>query len=422
MAASGEGKGAAAERPRAIVHADMDAFYASIEQRDRPELRGRPVVVGGTGDRGVVSAASYEARPYGVRSAMPTVEARRLCPDAVFLRGDLRRYAAESRRIFAIFRRFTPEVEGLSLDEAFLDLTGSERLLGPPAEVGAALRRAVREETQLAVSVGIAPAKMVAKIASDLAKPDGLLEVRPERVPAFLAPLPVGRIPGVGPVGQERLRRAGFRTLGDLAAAETARLRDALGEDGPALARLARGEDLRAVEPFREAASVGEENTFPRDVDDRPTLDAAIAEHAEAVARRLRRSGTRARTVVLKWKAARRVAPGPRGHPVHTRRRTLAEPTDDGRRIGEVARGLLESQGPRSPVRLLGVTATGLVRAGEGAQLALFGPGAEAERRSALERAIDALTERFGPEAVRRADAAAPERAAPTLRIKRGEE
>ena len=186
----------------------MDAFYASIEQRDRPELRGLPVVVGGTSTRGVVSAASYEARRFGIHSAMPTLEARRRCPDAVYLPGDMKKYARESQRIFEIFRRFTPSVEGLSLDEAFLDLSGSERLLGPPAEVGRRLRAEVRAETGLAVSVGIAPVKMVAKIASDLAKPDGLLEVRPEEVRAFLDPLPVGRLWGVGPVAQVRLRAA----------------------------------------------------------------------------------------------------------------------------------------------------------------------------------------------------------------------
>ena len=187
---------------RCVLHVDMDAFYASVEQRDRPELRGRPVIVGGGGARGVGSAASYEARRFGVHSAMPGFEARRLCPDGIFLRGDMKRYTRESKRIFAIFAEFTPRVEGLSLDEAFLDLTGSERLLGPPAQVGERLRQRVRQETGLAVSVGIAPVKMVAKIASDSAKPDGLLEVKPGEVRAFLDPLPVGRLWGVGPVAR----------------------------------------------------------------------------------------------------------------------------------------------------------------------------------------------------------------------------
>jgi len=185
---------------RSILHADMDAFYAAVEQRDRPELRGKPVIVGGTGPRGVVSTASYEARAFGVHSAMPAFEARRLCPDGIFLRGSMRRYSQESKRIFEIFRRFTPQLQGLSLDEAFLDVTGTERLFGTPVELARRLRREVREETGLAVSVGIAPVKLVAKIASDLAKPDGLLEVGAEGLRDFLDPLPVSRIWGVGPV------------------------------------------------------------------------------------------------------------------------------------------------------------------------------------------------------------------------------
>jgi DNA polymerase-4 len=204
----------------------MDAFYASIEQRDHPELRGRPVMVGGSSPRGVVAAASYEARTFGVHSAMPR----------------------ESKRIFEVFRRFTPVVQGLSLDEAFLDLTGTSRLHGPPAAVGRKLREAVREETGLPVSVGIAPVKMVAKIASDAAKPDGMLEVVPGSLRAFLDPLPVRRIWGVGPVAEERLLRCGYQTLGDLARAEPAQLRRQLGPWGAEIGRLARGEDVREVE------------------------------------------------------------------------------------------------------------------------------------------------------------------------------
>jgi len=402
----------------------MDAFYASIEQRDRPELRGRPVMVGGTGGRGVVSAASYEARKYGVRSAMPTGEARRLCPDGVFLPGDMARYARESRRIFEIFGRFTPAVEGLSLDEAFLDLTGSERLLGPAAEVAQRLRREVRDETGLAVSVGIAPVKMVAKIASDCAKPDGWLEVEPGTVRAFLDPLPIGRLWGVGPVTEARLLRAGVRTIGDLARATPDALRRTLGDWGLAAARLARGEDVREVEPFREAVSMSEENTFGADVADRATLEAAILTHAESVARRLRRSELRAHTVVLKLKLGRRVAAGPRGFPLLTRHATLAEATDDGEVLARTARALLRRAELTEPVRLLGVGATNLVPANPD-QLALFEgegePGGGRERRRRLNRALDTLAERYGARVVRRAGQADIERAAPSLQIKRGE-
>ncbi len=404
---------------RVILHADMDAFYASIEQRDRPELRGRPVLVGGTSRRGVVTAASYEARAFGVRSAMPTAEARKLCPDGVYLPGDMAKYARESRRIFAIFDRFSPVVEGLSLDEAFLDLTGSERLLGPAAELGARLRREVRAETGLAVSVGIAPVKLVAKIASDLAKPDGLLEVRAERVREFLDPLPVGRLWGVGPVAEARLARSGIHSIGDLARARQGPLRRALGSWGEHAAALARGEDLREVEAFREAVSLSEENTFAEDVAERATLEAAILTHAESVARRLRRSGLRANTVVLKLKLARRVAAGPRGFPLLTRHATLPESSDDGDVLARAARALLARAELAEPVRLLGVGATNLVPA-DPEQLGLFADAARRARRSRLNRALDTLAERYGARVVRRAGQGDVARAGLSLQLKKG--
>lgn len=398
--------------PRCVLHADMDAFYASVEQRDDPALRGRPVVVGGTGPRGVVAAASYEARTYGVHSAMPSVEARRRCPELIFVSGDMARYARESRRIFEIFRSFSPQVEGLSLDEAFLDLTGSERLLGPAREVGARLREVVRQETALPISVGIAPIKMVAKIASGAAKPDGLLEVRPEDVRAFLEPLPARKIWGVGPVAGEKLELLGYRTLGDLARAEPDLLRRQLGDWGIQIGRLARGIDLREVEPHREAVSISEENTFDRDVTDRARLEATILTHAEAVARRLRRQGLLARTIVLKWRLGRRTREGPRGYPARTRRLTLTEPTDDGAVIAQVSRSLLHDA-LVEPVRLIGVGVSGLIdSAASGQQLGLFedsGSPAIAQTttvRRKLNRALDVLADRFGDGVVRRASQA----------------
>jgi DNA polymerase IV len=249
---------------RVILHADLDAFYASVEQLDHPELRGLPVVVGGLGGRGVVTTASYEARPFGVHSAMPMAEARRLCPHAVFLPGRMERYAQASRQVFAVFREFTPEVEALSLDEAFLDVTHGLRLFGGAAEIARRLRRRVREATGLAVSVGIAATKMVAKIASSRAKPDGVLEVVAGTEAAFLAPLPVRELWGVGPVAAATLDRAGIRTIGDLAALDDERGR-ALGGGFLGLRALARGEDPRVVEPDRERKSYGEENTFSAD-------------------------------------------------------------------------------------------------------------------------------------------------------------
>jgi DNA polymerase-4 len=405
---------------RAVLHADMDAFYASVEQRDRPELRGRPVIVGGTSSRGVVSAASYEARRFGVRSAMPTAQARSLCPAGVYLRGDMGRYARESRRIFEIFRRFTPLVEGLSLDEAFLDLSGTERLHGSPAQVGRKLRAEVRAETGLAVSVGIAPVKLVAKIASDLAKPDGLLEVREGEVAGFLEPLPLGRLWGVGPVALRRFEALGIHSVGELARADVARLEAQLGAWALDVARLARGEDPRAVDPARAAVSYSEENTFGRDVSERRVLQTTLVTHAEGVARRLRRDGLAARTVVLKVKLARRVAPGPRGFPLLTRRLTLPQPSDDGAVFSRAAGALLDRLALAEPVRLLGVGATNLVEA-RASQLSLLEEGEERARRARLNRALDEIRDRFGSAAIARGGAAEAERAGLSLQIKRGE-
>jgi DNA polymerase-4 len=405
---------------RTLLHADMDAFFAAVEQRDRPELRGKPVIVGGTGNRGVVTAASYEARRYGVHSAMPTGEARRLCPDGIYLRGDLKRYASASRDIFEIFRRFSPRVEGLSLDEAFLDLTGSERLLGPARSVAERLRREMRDEVGLVVSVGIAPVKMVAKIASGESKPDGLLEITPDGVRAFLDPLHVGRIWGVGPVAQGRLASAGFETIGDLARADSTSIEAALGDWGVGLRRLARGEDIREVEAYRQAVSYSEENTFSRDVTDRGTLDATILVHAEAVARRLRKDGVAARTVTLKLKLARRHSAGPRGFPILTRRVTLPEATNDGDLLTRAARTLLTRAGISEPLRLVGVGATNLVPS-QGSQLSLFSEPEPQARRKRLNHALDEITERFGSGAVHRGAVSEAERAGLSSQIKRGE-
>jgi DNA polymerase-4 len=422
--------------PPVLLHADLDAFYASVEQRDHPELRGRPVIVGGTGRRGVVSAASYEARRFGVHSAMPSFEARRRCPEGVFLRGDMRKYGAVSRQVFAIFERFSPRIEAVSLDEAFLDLTGSVRLLGPPRTAGEALRRAVRSELGLAVSVGIAPTRMAAKIASEEAKPDGLLEVTPASLRAFLDPLPVGRLWGVGPVTGAALLGAGFATIGDLARAAPETLVRLLGEGlGVQLARLARGEDPGTVDPERAAVSYSEENTFEEDVSDRERLAAVLLDHAESVARRLRRDRLRARVVMVKVKlgepgpidppglratGTRGPRPGPYRHPVVTRRATLAEPTDDGAQLAREARRLLERV-PRRPIRLLGVAATGLEPAG-GGQLGLFEAASAAARRVArLNQALDEITDRFGSRAVVRAGQEQAVRAGLSLQRKRGE-
>jgi DNA polymerase-4 len=384
---------------RVILHADMDAFYASIEQRDRPELRGRPVMVGGTSGRGVVMAASYEARRYGVHSAMPTAQARKLCPEGVFLRGDMAKYRRVGAELRRIFETVSPEVEPLSLDEAFIDVTASQRLLGTPLAIGRLLKERVRTATALTVSVGIGPGKMVAKIASDVSKPDGLLEVSADGVRAFLDPLPVGRLWGVGPVTRGVLERRGVRTVGDLAALDDARLRRIAGPATEHLRALARGDDPRAVEPDRDARSYGEENTFGNDVRDASTVREAIIVHAEAVARRLRHDGVRARVVVLKMKLAERIGPGK--FRLLTRRTTLAEPTDDGKVVSDAALALWEAHRLVRPLRLVGVAASGIASAHAG-QIGLF---PDVSRRAALNAALDRLVARFGEDAVARGGA-----------------
>jgi DNA polymerase IV len=377
--------------PRAILHADMDAFYASVEQRDRPELRGRPVMVGGTSTRGVVMAASYEARVFGVHSAMPSVQAKKLCPDGVFLRGDMAKYRRVSAEIREVFESVSPDVEPLSLDEAFIDVTACQQLFGPPLAIGRLVKERVRARTGLAVSVGIGPGKMIAKLASDASKPDGLLEVLPDEVRAFLDPLPVGRLWGVGPVTRAVLERAGIRTIADLVAIDPTRLRRVAGPATECLRTLARGEDARAVEVDRDTKSYGEESTFGEDVRDDAPARAAIIVHAEAVARRLRHDRMRGRIVVLKMKLAERIGPGK--FRLLTRRTTLAAPSDDGKTLSDAALALWESHRPAKPVRLLGVAAMGIVPSDAG-QLGLFGDGRD--RRAALNAALDCVIARYG--------------------------
>ncbi len=406
-------------RPRAILHLDLDAFYASVEQLDDPRLRGRPVVVAGTSRRGVVCAASYEARRFGVRSAMPTARARRLCPGGVYLAPRFPRYQELSEKVFALYRAVTPLVEPLSLDEAFLDVTASRALHGTGAEIARALRAAVRREVGLAVSAGVAEVKMAAKIASDLAKPDGLLEVPQGGVRAFLAPLPVGRLWGVGEVTGAALTSAGLHRIGALADAPELVLAGVLGaRQARELRALARGEDPRPVVAGGEVKSVGGEETFERDLVGREALLPRLLHQAERVGRRLRSKGLRGRvvTLVVKYADFERA----------TRRATLPSPTDDGRAIYRAAVEALGRVDEARPMRLLGVSVSGLVDELGGAedeaegkpqpsQLDLFavrpGPGAapaEAaegtsleEKRAALNAAVDRLGGKYGPGTVR---------------------
>jgi len=403
----------------------MDAFYASIETRDRPELRGKAVIVGATSARGVVAAASYEARRFGVRSAMPGFRARELCPDGVFLPSDMARYARVSDQVHEIFERFSPEIEPIALDEAFLDVTGSVNLFGGALELGRKLKAEVRRVVDLPISVGIGPSKLVAKLACTLSKPDGFLYVPPDAVTWLLHPLPVRRLWGVGPVLEEALVALGLHTVGDLARADVSLIAEAVGDRAASLKHLAEGADDRDVESALLPKSYGEENTFERDVSDRDVVTATLTAHSEAVARRLRHDGFQGRTVTVKIKLGR-----PRGHrtsrtdpserepvyPLLTRGRTLTEPTSDGKRIRDVAVALWDAAKIAEPVRLLGVSLTNLT-GGDMEQLELFGTRAMTDR---LGPALDAITARFGKGAIRRA-VDEPEKATATDRRKRGE-
>ena len=401
---------------RVIAHADMDAFYASVEQLDNSELRGKPVIVGGSSLRGVVTSASYEARNFGIRSAMPTAQAHELCPQGVFVRGRMRRYVEVSRLVREAFESFSPVVEPLSLDEAFIDLTGTERLFGSPLDAGRALKRRVLEHTGLVVSVGIAPTKMAAKVLSDMSKPDGLLALTASYLRIFLEPLPVERLWGVGRVTLERMNRAGIRTIGDLAHSDVTGLRHLFGSFGAHLHELANGRDPRRVIADWERKSYGEESTFEHDLELRSLeLRRVLIAHGEAVGRRLRADSVRARTVTLKLKLARPLGGG--RYPLVTRSATVEDPTDDGGAITRIAIGLLERVSVPERARLAGIQVRHLERENSD-QLNLFDSPPEVESRAGrLNRALDDVVRRFGERAVTRGLVQA-ERTAPTRRIK----
>jgi len=401
---------------RVIAHADMDAFYAAVEVLDNPALQGKPVIVGGSSARGVVASASYEARKFGVHSAMPTAQARQLCPDAIFVRGRMDRYVEISRAIRIVFDAFSPVVEPLSLDEAFLDLTGSERLLGPPIEVARALKRRVIERTGLVVSVGVASTKMAAKILSDMSKPDGLLILGPDALRGFLEPLPVERLWGVGRVTLARMHQEGIRTIAELARRDVAELKARFGSFGPHLYELANGRDPRPVVADWQRKSYGEESTFEHDLAlDSLELRRVLIAHAEALGRRLRADRVHARTVTLKLKLARPLGGG--RYPILTRSAPFDDPTDDGATIAKVAIALVARVTDREKVRLAGIQVHNLERA-DASQLGLFdSPAGAAVKSARLNRALDAVAQRFGDDAVTRGFAHA-ERAAPTRRIK----
>lgn len=377
---------------RWILHIDMDAFFAAVEQRDHEAYRGRPLIVGGMGPRGVVSTASYEARAFGVHSAMPMAEARRRCPDAIFLPGDFPRYRAVSKEIFQILSRFSPLIEPLSIDEGFLDLTGMEGLMpNGLRSYGQALKDAIRGETGLIASVGIAPNKFLAKLASDLEKPDGLTIIRKEDIPRLVWPLPAKRIWGVGEKTNGRLAVFGYRTIGEIARADLKKLTREVGER---LARhlhdLANGRDDRPVEPVRKVQSIGREITFPKDLRSPQEAKEALLKLAGEVGWRLRRAGQRAHTVQLKLRLG--------DFSTFTRQRTFDVPLCYDEDLYEAACALFDAmKRPPGGIRLLGISGSGFDEAGE---LSLFDDSQKKER---LYTAIDTLRQRYGENVLTRA-------------------
>jgi DNA polymerase-4 len=377
-----------------ILHVDMDAFYASVEIRDRPDLAGRPVIVGSPSGRSVVLSASYEARAFGVRSAMPATQARRLCPQAIFIPPRQRVYRAVSKEVMAVFRSVTPQVEPLALDEAFLDVSGAVRRLGPPARIGAMIRRQVQAEQGLTCSVGIAPSKFVAKIASVRCKPDGLLVVPRDGVLGFLHPLPTSALWGVGERTGQILARLGLRTVGDIAHAPLATLQHDLGPAvGTHLAALAWGRDERAVVPHAPDKSIGAEETFSTDIGDPEVIRRELLRLSERTARALRDAGCVARTVTVKLRLA--------NFTTITRSRTLPEPTDVTRKIYATACALHAGSGldRDARLRLVGVRVTGLGPASAAATQLAFGDRPTGWREA--EQAMDRIARRFGTGAVR---------------------
>jgi DNA polymerase IV len=375
-------------RQRAMIHLDMDAFYPAVEVLDDPSLKGKPVIVGGCSGRGVVSSASYEARKFGVHSAQPMATAVRLCPHGIVLPVRMSRYKEISRRVFEVFHRFTPLVEALSIDEAFLDVTGSQCLFGPPEKMAWTIKQAVREETGLTVSAGVAPSKFVAKIASDLHKPDGLTVVPQDRVREFLDPLPIEKMWGVGEVTRQALARLNVRTFRDLSRMPLPLLEQRFGKWGGKMHLLATGIDDREVIPDHEVKSIGHEETFLEDILEEEKAKRELLSLADRVARRMRREGLKGKTLSLKVKYSD-------FHQI-TRSATLGKPTDDGLEIYRKVLSLLKkTEVGKRPVRLLGVALSRLHPALEGGQLDLF-PQEAAQKRRSLQAALDHLHRKHG--------------------------
>lgn len=383
---------------RAIIHIDMDAFYASVEQRDNPELKGKPVIIGGSVEsRGVVSTASYEARKYGVHSAMPMAEAHRLCPDGVYLPVDMQKYRLVSHQIMDIFHRFTPEVEAISLDEAFLDVTASQKLFGTAEEIGREIKRLIKTELNLTASVGLSYNKFLAKLASDMDKPDGFYQIGPEELESKVWPLPVRRMMGVGGKTAQLLEGMGVRTIGQLAKMNVGLLEHILGKQGIMMYEVANGVDNRMVEPVRESKSVGRETTFPKDISERYVLETILFTLADDVCHTLRATNLKGRTVSIKIRY-------PDFRSI-TRAQTMDGYTSSFEPVFEAVKQLMEhNYKDGTPVRLIGVTVSGLKKDDEIIeQQDLFSDGGAQKKQAALNSVMDKINEKYGGDTVHRA-------------------
>jgi len=376
-----------------IIHLDMDAFYPSVEVLDNPALKGKPIIVGGSKERGVVSSASYEARKFGIHSAQPIGKAKRLCPDGVFLPVRMSRYQEVSKQVFEIFHRFTSLVEPLSIDEAFLDVTGSIRLFGQPEDIAKKIKQIIFSETGLTISAGVAPSKFVAKIASDIDKPDGLTIVHPDDVRNFLDPLPVKKMWGIGKMSQRRLGCLNIHTFKDLRQTPVEILEKNFGKQGAKIHLLAMGIDEREVMPENDVKSIGHEQTFSQDIISLDWAEKELLALGNKVARRIRHKGLKGKTVTLKVKYGDFVQ--------ITRSITLPKSTDDGSEIYSVARGLLKkTEATKKPIRLLGISLSHLSFSGTGTQLSLFDQEPSSQKRQRLNTVLDSVSEKFGDESV----------------------
>ena len=382
---------------RQIIHIDMDAFYASVEQLDNPDLKGKPVIVGGAADsRGVVSAASYEARKYGVHSAMPMAQAVKLCPQAVRLPGRMERYKEISRKIRNIFDRFTDMVEPISIDEAFLDVTDHLRLFGPAPEIGRAIKKDINEEIGLTASIGIAPNKFLAKLASDLEKPNGFVVLTEENKQAILDPLPVSKIWGVGKVTNNALKQQGIQTIYELRTSPLTKIKSIVGNFAVDLLDLAQGIDDRPVEKETQAKNLSSEHTFAVDVKDYDALRSVLWGQVQEVAQRLRQKGLKAGTVILKCRYG--------DFRTITRSKTIAEPTATTEILWQEVKEVFQKwyDQSRGALRLIGFGVSGLVDEHSGQQKLFLDPVEEKHQK--IDKTVDAIKKRFGSEALRRGE------------------